>query len=112
MKKMPSSSALDPLEGVPVFQIGVSVGQDLEGLMWQQKKFVRIFCVTTNALLKNYFVREVGCFHRAGYNLLVTHIILIFQTTLLQIKKMYPLKYMSSFCSLLGLISCIDFSIY
>ena len=24
-------------------------------------------------VLKNYFVREVGCFHRAGHNLLVTH---------------------------------------
>ena len=55
MKKMPSSSVLDPLDGVPVFQIGVSVGQDLEGPMWQQKKFRQIFCVTTNACTEKLF---------------------------------------------------------
>ena len=60
--------------------------------MATKKISLEFFVSLQTLVLKNYFVREVGCFHRAGHNLLVTHIILIFQTTLLQIKQMYPLK--------------------
>ena len=63
---------LDPLEGLPVFQIWRDcIGHGLEIPIWQQKKrdgntIFQVRYIKT-LVLKNHFVREVGCFPRADH---------------------------------------------
>ena len=65
---LPSSSALDLLEGLPVFQIWHECRQRFGHANLEKKIDVRIFCFRLRRLkmvvLKNHFVSEVGPFLR------------------------------------------------
>ena len=82
---------LDPLEGLPVFQIWRECRQRLEIPIWQQKKLTsEFFCFRLGRLktlvLNNHFVRKVGCFIRAGHILnLVMHIFYVHMYVVLQL---------------------------
>ena len=70
---MPSSSELDPLEGLAVFQIWRECRPRFGEAVLAIKKFAsEFFCFRLRRLqtvvLKNHFVREVGSFLRAGHN--------------------------------------------
>ena len=62
---------LDPLEGLPVIQIGVSVGKQLVISIWQKKLMSEFFLFQVLRLEtlvpKNHFVREVAPFPRSGH---------------------------------------------
>ena len=67
-KCLPSSSALDLLERLPVFQIWCEYRQRFGDTNLAKKIDVRIFCFRLRRLktlvLKNHFVSEVGPFLR------------------------------------------------
>ena len=67
-----SSSALDPLEGLPVFQIWRECRKRFGDTNLATKKFTSFFFVfklrrQKTFVPKNHFVRKVDCFLRAGH---------------------------------------------